>query len=41
MYGQFCNWEVSLKNHCIGTVVFIVWKYNENHCVGIVVMVGL
>ena len=36
MYGQFSNWEVSLKIHCIGTVVFIIGKYNENHCVGTV-----
>ena len=36
MYGRFSNWEVSLKIHCIGTVVFIIGKYNENHCVATV-----
>ena len=36
MYVRFHNWEVSLKNHYIGTVVFISGKYNENHCVGTV-----
>ena len=36
MYGRFSNWEVSLKIQCIGTVVFIIGKYNENHCVATV-----
>ena len=36
MYGRFSNLEVSFEIHCIGTVVFIIWKYNENHCVGTV-----
>ena len=36
MYGRFSNWEVSFEIHCIGTVVFVIGKFNENHCVGTV-----
>ena len=36
IYGRFSNLKVAFEIHCIGTVVFIIGKYNENHCVGTV-----